>query len=298
MSGGPDNGAYGLYPVQSHNVLVEGCEVSGAIDAGIYAGQSTNIIMRDNVAYANVSGIELDNTSDSDVYGNEVYDNGQGILLITFQLLEKKDMVRTRVFDNIVRDNNHPIPPGISRPIGSGIFIQGADSLDVYDNTIKGNGSSGIAIISNLVEATGIPLEFRERRGLDPETDPYSESVTIHDNTFESNGQSPVPPYDAVGGATLEDILWDGYVDAAKDNSDGSLSLCIQNNGGASFRSITWPHWGCSTELRSPRPSGSRFPIPSGRRPSRIERGPTCMPTALTATMRGPAPPATRRGSA
>src|SRR5690606_4853028 len=33
------NGAYGLYPVQSRNVLIEGCYVRGASDAGIYVGQ-------------------------------------------------------------------------------------------------------------------------------------------------------------------------------------------------------------------------------------------------------------------
>lgn len=37
-TGGPraTNGAYGLYPVESTNVLIDGCQVSGASDAGIY----------------------------------------------------------------------------------------------------------------------------------------------------------------------------------------------------------------------------------------------------------------------
>ena len=34
------NGAYGLYPVSSTNVLMEKCEASYAMDAGIYVGQS------------------------------------------------------------------------------------------------------------------------------------------------------------------------------------------------------------------------------------------------------------------
>ena len=42
-TGGPKstNGAYGLYPVQCRNVLIENCIAIGAADAGIYVGQST-----------------------------------------------------------------------------------------------------------------------------------------------------------------------------------------------------------------------------------------------------------------
>ena len=45
---GPDtkNGAYGLYPVESENVLIDGCIAIGASDAGVYVGQSENIIVR------------------------------------------------------------------------------------------------------------------------------------------------------------------------------------------------------------------------------------------------------------
>ena len=34
------NGAYGIYPVQCENVLIDGCIVRGAADAGVYVGQS------------------------------------------------------------------------------------------------------------------------------------------------------------------------------------------------------------------------------------------------------------------
>jgi parallel beta-helix repeat protein len=41
---GPDeqNGAYGIYPVQTENLLLEECVAIGASDAGIYVGQSRN----------------------------------------------------------------------------------------------------------------------------------------------------------------------------------------------------------------------------------------------------------------
>src|SRR5262245_26723576 len=59
------NGAYGLYPVQCKNVLLEECEAYGASDAGIYVGQSQNIIVRRCRAERNVAGIEIENSSDA-----------------------------------------------------------------------------------------------------------------------------------------------------------------------------------------------------------------------------------------
>ena len=40
------NGSYALYPVKSKNVLIDNCIAIGASDAGIYVGQSENIIVR------------------------------------------------------------------------------------------------------------------------------------------------------------------------------------------------------------------------------------------------------------
>ena len=51
-TGGPKttNGAYGLYPVQCKNVLIENCVAIGAADAGIYVGQSTDVVVRNSRA--------------------------------------------------------------------------------------------------------------------------------------------------------------------------------------------------------------------------------------------------------
>jgi parallel beta-helix repeat protein len=69
---GPDenNGAYGLYPVQSSNVLIEESVVIGASDAGIYVGQSNNIIVRNSRVEFNVAGIEIENST----YTYEMFD--------------------------------------------------------------------------------------------------------------------------------------------------------------------------------------------------------------------------------
>ena len=61
-TGGPltTNGAYGIYPVQSKNILIEGAVAIGASDAGIYVGQSSQIIVRNSRAEYNVAGIEIE----------------------------------------------------------------------------------------------------------------------------------------------------------------------------------------------------------------------------------------------
>ena len=62
-----ENGAYAIYPVLSKNVIIEKCEAFGASDAGIYVGQSENVIIRDNKTYWNVAGIESENSSNVEI---------------------------------------------------------------------------------------------------------------------------------------------------------------------------------------------------------------------------------------
>ena len=45
-----ENGAYGIYPVQVRNLLLEESVAIGASDAGLYVGQSQNVIVRNNRA--------------------------------------------------------------------------------------------------------------------------------------------------------------------------------------------------------------------------------------------------------
>ncbi|HJN97590.1 MAG TPA: parallel beta-helix domain-containing protein, partial [Candidatus Marinimicrobia bacterium] len=82
-TGGPKetNGAYGLYPVQCQNVLIENSVSIGASDAGIYVGQSNDIVVRYNTAYDNVAGIEIENSNNAEVYENHSYHNTGGILI-------------------------------------------------------------------------------------------------------------------------------------------------------------------------------------------------------------------------
>ncbi len=97
-----DNGAYGLYPVQTRNVLIEDSVVIGASDAGIYVGQSQNIVVRRNRAERNVAGVEIENCIGADVYDNVATGNTGGILVFNMSDLPQPGHT-TRVFGNRVR---------------------------------------------------------------------------------------------------------------------------------------------------------------------------------------------------
>ena len=100
-----DNGAYGLYPVQCENVLIENSVAIAASDAGIYVGQSEHVVVRNSRAEFNVAGIEIENTSFADVYENVATSNTGGILVFNMPNLPKPG-ASTRVFKNEVYGNN------------------------------------------------------------------------------------------------------------------------------------------------------------------------------------------------
>jgi parallel beta-helix repeat protein len=139
-----DNGEYGLFPVHSSGGVIERCRASGHNDTGIYVGQDTDVTVRRSVAYANVNGIEFENSRDVRALANETYDNVVGILVVLLPGLDAKTSSDMLVAGNSVHDNNHAnfAPPGDLAsfvPTGSGILIVGADRVTVSDNRVTGN---------------------------------------------------------------------------------------------------------------------------------------------------------------
>ncbi len=213
-----DTGLYGVYPVRSTNVLVE-CNVTRlATDAGIYVGQSREIIVRWNLAYDGVTGIEVENSVDADVYENETWNNTGGILIFLLPNLHSKVSQDIRVYDNYVHHNNRPkadATPGSivgKVPVGSGIFVMASDDCDIYNNRIEGNDSFGLAIVS-LYQAYSVE-EIGDASAL-------SENNWVHDNTYNDNGNDPDPEVEDAGlpGA---DILWDARGFGNTFNEDGA----------------------------------------------------------------------------
>lgn len=217
-TGGPkeSNGAYGLYPVSSRHILIEACVVKGASDAGIYVGQSENIVVRRNRVSYNVAGIEIENCHGADVYGNKATHNTGGILVFDLPGLPMQHGRDVRVFDNTIQDNDTPnfAPAGnivATVPTGTGIMVMANSNIEIYNNTIGGHGTTNILLISYL--STMKPVT-------DPNYYPYPERIHIHDNKFGPCGDTPAGDAGAFlagrAGEPLPDIVWDGVVNIQK----------------------------------------------------------------------------------
>lgn len=248
------NGGYGLYPVLSQNVLIEDCIARDASDAGIYVGQSENIIVRRNRAENNVAGIEIENSVNADVYENVATNNTGGILVFSLPDLQKKIGHHCRVYKNTIVENNHPnfAPKGntvASVPAGTGVMILANRHVEVFDNTIENNQNAGLSISSYLV--TTRPYKQ------DPVYDPYCEAIYVHDNKFAGNGDKPNGALGQMitmilGEKTLPDIVYDGVIDENKA-VDGKLppelAIRIRNNGDADFVNFDFAHLDTSNPL-------------------------------------------------
>ena len=223
------NGAYALYPVESKNVLIEGCEVSYARDAGVYLGQSDTAIIRDNEAYGNVIGIEIENTYRAEAYNNHAHGNTDGFLVINLPDLQVKGGGENLVYDNKIEDNNidnfgKQGTAVAKMPPGSGMIVLASNNNEIRDNTIKNNKSLGMAVVSyHLIDAGGSD---------DMKYDPYPEGNWLHDNTLENNGNDPTGAAQIASrmDGTAPQVTWDGRFDTNKDNSDGSKTNCFENN--------------------------------------------------------------------
>jgi len=227
------NGAYGLYPVESHHVIIDHCKVSFASDAGIYVGQSDHVIVRQSEALHNVAGIEIENTTDAEVVDNYAHDNVGGILVFNLPNLPVKDGKRAKVHGNRVLNNNQQsfAAPGsiVSMvPSGTGMLVLSTDFNELHNNTVAGNQSVGLAVISYL-------LIGRSDYMTDMQYDLYPQGNYIHDNQFSHNGYNPqdvaLVLAAGIGMHTVPDLLWDGYVDAMR--TDPSLRNCFQANTGS-----------------------------------------------------------------
>jgi parallel beta-helix repeat protein len=232
------NGSYGFYPVQCRDVLIEDSVVIGAADAGIYVGQSRNIIVRRNRVELNVAGIEIENSTDADVHDNVATHNTGGILVFNLPGPQVQDGRRTRLYDNQIYENNTTNfgAPGSSVsavPTGTGTMILSNDLVEIFGNTFRDNDATHIILISyNTGEM------FGAQQSTNPDHDPYTESIFVHDNTFEGGGENPPEDLGLLvtinGGLPLPNILYDGDVDASHlvgGQLPAHLRTCIQQPG-------------------------------------------------------------------
>ena len=233
-----ENGAYGLYPVLSNNVLIENCVAQCASDAGIYVGQSKQVIVRNCMTEKNVAGIEIENCIGADVHDNVSKNNTGGILVFSLPGLTIKNGTDCRVFNNTITANNHEnfAKEGAmvaTVPSGTGLMIMANDRVEAFGNTFDGNAGAGCLIVSFITT---------QRKFDDPQYDPYPEAIAVKNNTFKNGGTDPqgeqFKMFTDATGQNLPDIVYDGILDQTKlvdKKLPADLSVSIIDNGKATF---------------------------------------------------------------
>jgi parallel beta-helix repeat protein len=234
------NGAYGFYPVQCTNVMIDNCVARGASDAGIYVGQSSYIVVKNCKAIENVAGIEIENSLYADVYDNEAVNNTGGILVFDMPDLPQKKGGFVRVYNNHVHDNNFRnfAPKGniVGKvPPGTGVIILATNHVEVYENKIHNNRTMGVGIVSYYI--TENPFK-------DKDYYPYPSDISIHHNRFERKSV-PATMQGRMGkmfrfklkfGKKVPHIIYDGIRDE-KRKGEADI-ICIHDNENESFADI------------------------------------------------------------
>lgn len=236
-TGGPDesNGAYGIYPVESENILVERTIVRAASDAGIYVGQSKNIIVRNNLVEYNVAGIEIENSSYADVFENEAVQNTAGVLVFDLPDLPVMGGHSTRVFNNKIKNNNtrNFAPAGNivgEVPAGTGVIVMANRNVHVFGNELDDHKSAHIII-------SAYEGEWEDRA-----YNPLPREVVIHSNTYGAGGYEPdkfvAEIHAQLQGMDVPPILWDGVTDFEGNPGDQPQALSITEPASVGYMSV------------------------------------------------------------
>ncbi|NKF51749.1 hypothetical protein G3R49_14375 [Shewanella sp. WXL01] len=263
-----DNGAYGLYPVECQNILIEDTYVRGSADAGIYVGQSEYIVVRRNIAKENVAGIEIENSKYADVYDNEAMGNTGGILIFDLPINNHRYGSSVRIFNNKVYDNNtlnfanassnpagvHIVPPG------TGVIVLSTDDVEIFNNEITNHDTVGLTVSSFFIAepdiSTFVGNYGQPGQAIEDGWRPTPRNIFIHDNKIENYGSKPkgyliedvIKAYLFTHGS-MPGILYDGLGEMLSNNGtaaylglqempfaqDGSENVCAQNNGDVSY---------------------------------------------------------------
>jgi len=197
-----DNKAYGIFPIRSSNGLIEFNRVSGSDDTGIYIGQSSDAVIRNNLVTDCTVAISVEVSTNIAVQDNRVMDNTIGLFIGVLPGLSVTETTNVQVNGNLLIKNNRPNPvtdPAdilYQLPSGVGALIFGANQVIMTDNRVLDNNSAGIAVLQ-------VPPTLA---ALDPRLEPLPNQNRISRNVVLSNGADPDP---RIAPSPPGDLLWD-----------------------------------------------------------------------------------------
>jgi parallel beta-helix repeat protein len=235
------NGGYGLYPVGCDGVLIDKCEASFASDAGIYVGQSRNVLVTNSYAHENVAGIEIENCTNAEVRYCRSEKNTGGILVFDLPGLPAGNGKTCKIHHNKILRNNHRnfAPEGnivATVAPGTGLIFLAAKDVEVYKNEVIGHKTMGAAIAS---------YHMTQLKWDDKNYDPFTYDIKLHDNHFERKATIPDLTKDFGKMVNVyfrgkpQDILYDGILDDKRPKSANPMNICIdQPQNGLRFANI------------------------------------------------------------
>lgn len=258
----PENGPYGIYPVECKNLLVEDSVARGAADAGIYVGQSQNVVIRRNRSELNVDGFEIENSENVDAYDNVATKNTGGMGVFNLPNLPRQGGRHVRVFNNQLVENNTPnfapksLGPIYALPTGTGMYVLAIRDVEIFNNKIRNNNTVNVYIIhyktavddTALRDTSSSPITQQIFAPADQRYYPFVQNIFLHDNDIAGGGSSPdtrmggVKTLAAALGGKFPDILYDGMVDPAWGHKGSNAGhICLQRNGDATFLNFDVP---------------------------------------------------------
>ena len=182
-----NNAVYGAFYNDSTGGDFHDNVAYGSEDAGLYFGDSPNadVKVEDNEVYDNGNGILLRDANNGRAEDNYIHDNCIGILLLN---TGESEPLATgwKIEDNKVVDNTHACAgeeeEGIPPTSGAGIIVAGASHNVVEDNEVNGNAPSGPSGLGSggilLLDTTGFG------------------GSTASDNRIEDNDAHDNQPFD------------------------------------------------------------------------------------------------------
>jgi len=216
----------------SRGVVLDEITARGAKEVGILLQNSSGLVVRNSRVDDSLIGIDLRNSQHSDLYGNILVDNTQGIRIIN-ALDATVSAYAIRVFDNDIMRNNAENTAVETSGLaelwrGVGLQIAGGDAIEVYDNRMAENGTADIYVTRVMADDATLQQSV---------LDSYPESIYIHDNHYGDSGSHPDGfklkwlRWTLFGfGGRLPPVLWDGQLDPAKQLNDETpihLRLCV-----------------------------------------------------------------------
>jgi parallel beta-helix repeat protein len=214
-----DDNEYGIFPSHVGPGRIDHSFASGANDTGLYIGQSHDVEVDHNTATGNVSGFEIENSSNVFAHDNESYGNTGGLLSFTLPDLDVKSNHDNEIANNNIHDNdkaNTCVEPGdavCAVPPGTGILVLAADTNHVHDNSVTGNNTFGIAVANYC---TGNPCD-----PFPTDIDTNPDGNRIIGNVATGNGTNPDPNIPSIFAV---DLAWDfsGTGNCWSNNTAGS----------------------------------------------------------------------------